>query len=256
MSCIYNHPSQRCHHNGQRTRLSSWLVWADPLLVWDSGNVQHPVVCSPTVSSVHGPRVELESAFLFFGRALSFLNVQRSGSNWCVFWRPAALSTATAPSLHRHHGGWLPQGVREGRKGCKEAWVTAPWFRERCKENTDRERERWGNCGGRVTASVASQCPRQEERELCAADCLTETQAAGWWHFMVTTCNPTNFSCWKSSFSNIEQHKIVVVTTIQRMTHFCICLNSSQKLQLGFVPYGGITYFISSTVWQEAEAVP
>lgn len=47
------------------------------------------------------------------------------------------------------------------------------------------------NGGGRVTASLASQSPRREEWKLCAADCLTETQAAGWWHFMVTTCNPT-----------------------------------------------------------------
>lgn len=31
MFCIYNHPSQRCHRNGQRTRVSSWssFLW-DP----------------------------------------------------------------------------------------------------------------------------------------------------------------------------------------------------------------------------------
>lgn len=54
---------------------------------------------------------------------------------------------------------------------------------QRCREITDRESERkretergkpWGKGN-----SVASWCPRQEERELCAVDCLTETQAVG-----------------------------------------------------------------------------
>lgn len=42
MLCIYNHPSQCCHHNGHRTWVCSWMVWANPLLVWDWRNVQHP----------------------------------------------------------------------------------------------------------------------------------------------------------------------------------------------------------------------
>lgn len=155
--------------------------------------------------------------------------------------------------------GWLRGEVRsQGRAGhCTLVYREM----QRKHRQRDREWEDGGDCGGRVTASVASQCPRQEEIELCAADCLTETQAAGWWHFMVTTWNPTNFSWWKSSFSKIEQHRIVVVTTIQRMTDFHTCFNS-QKLELGLVPYGGITYFASSTVncksfiWKKAESVP
>lgn len=33
MFCICNHLSQHCHRSGQRTRVSSWMVWADLVLV-------------------------------------------------------------------------------------------------------------------------------------------------------------------------------------------------------------------------------
>lgn len=236
MFCIYNHSSQRCHHKSQKTRVSSWMIlrWSASCVgLWEcpASSRVFPVVCSPTVKSGNGLRVKLES--VSFVCALSFVNVQRSDCNWCVFWRSAALSTATPRVCNTMEADCL--GLKE-RGGCMEVWVTAPWFIKRCRENRHKDRERGVNCGGRVTASVASQCRRQEERELCVADCLTETQAAGWWHFMVTTCNSTNFSWWKSYFSSSEQHRIVVVVTaIQRMTHFCVFFNSSRKLKLGLV---------------------
>lgn len=124
--------------------------------------------------------------------ALIFLNVQRSDINWCVFWRPAALSTAMPPVCTSTMQN--ASGRQRGKGGQGRVGHCTLFYRvmQRKDRQRDRDRERGRNCGGRVTASVASQCPRQEERELCAADCLTETLAAGWWHFMVTTCNPTN----------------------------------------------------------------
>lgn len=97
--------------------------------------------------------------------------------------------SAPAPCRLNASGGQRGKGGLQGRAGHCTLFYRAMQRKDRQR---DRDRERGGNCGGRVTASVASQCPRQEEGELCAADCLTETLAAGWWHFMVTTCNPTN----------------------------------------------------------------
>lgn len=97
--------------------------------------------------------------------------------------------SAPAPCRLNASGRQRGKGELQGRVGHCTLFYRAMQRKDRQR---DRDRERGGNCGGRVTASVASQCPRQEERQLCAADCLTETLAAGWWHFMVTTCNPTN----------------------------------------------------------------
>lgn len=246
--------SQQSEYMGLFLNGLSWSASCLGLVECAASSRVFPVVCSPTVESVHGQRVELES--VFFGCALSFLNVQRSGGNWCVFWRPAALSTVrpqSAPTPWRLiASGWQRGGKRlQGRAGhCTLVY----------REMQRKHREMWG--GGTVGEGWQLVWPASaqgERRANCAADCLTETQAVGWWHFTVTTCNPTNFSWWKSSFSNIEPHRVVVVVTA---IHFCICFNFSQKLELGLVPYGGITYFMSSTVncesfiWQKPESVP
>lgn len=126
MLYIYNHPSQHCHHNSQKTQISSWTVWADPARLCNSWYVQRPQgpfsVCSRVVETSNGLRLKLES--LSFCCALSSLTAQRRDRVWCVFWRPAALSTLRPQ--HWHYGSWAPQGDREGRGG-REGWVTAAW---------------------------------------------------------------------------------------------------------------------------------
>lgn len=57
-------------------------------------------------------------------------------------------------------------------------------------QKRDRQKRREGK-GGRAASAARA---RGESRVLCAADCLIGTEAAGWWHFMVTTCNPTKSS--------------------------------------------------------------
>lgn len=151
------------------------------------------------------------------------------------------------PSLHRHHGEWMPQGDREGREGCKEGRVTAPWFIERCREKTDRETEtgrEGGNSGGRVTASVASQCPRREERELCSR--LPDRDSGCWlMTFYGHNMQSYQFQLVKIQFSNIERCWIVVVLQPYKEWHtFTFVWILHRKLELGLVPYGGIIYFI------------
>lgn len=105
MFCICSHPSQHCHRSGQRTWVPSWMVWTD--LVLGTRGV--------TTSRVfEGPQS------LFFGCALIFLNVQRSDVNWCVFWRPAALSTAMPPVCTGTMQAECPRATeREGRVASK-----------------------------------------------------------------------------------------------------------------------------------------
>lgn len=94
MFYIYNHPSQLCHRNGQRTRVSSWCVW---LIQFSVGPILHI-----TFFRVF-PKVTMLSLFMASESKCSLRvcaklsNLQRSDINWCIFWTPAALSTATSP---------------------------------------------------------------------------------------------------------------------------------------------------------------
>lgn len=74
--------------------------------------------------------------------ALSSLTAQRRDRVWCVFWRPAALSTLRP--LRWHYGSWAPEGDRGGEWwgwGGSEGWVTAI---EQQTEQEREERRRWG----------------------------------------------------------------------------------------------------------------
>lgn len=157
MLYIYNHPSQQCHHNSQKTWISSWMVWVDPARVCNPWYVQRPrgpfSVCSHVVESSNGLRLKLES--LSFCCALSSLTAQRRNGVWCVFWRPAALSTLRPP--HWHYGSWAPQGDREGREGWEWRVGQCTLVKGETERKRDRQRKRGREAtGGRVPASVAS----------------------------------------------------------------------------------------------------
>lgn len=112
--------------------------------------VQHPsgpfAVCSHVVETGNGLRLKLES--LSFCCALSSLTAQRRDKVWCVFWRPAALSTLRP--LHWHYGRAEPLRVT-GREGWGMGGVGGkggslqPGKRE-SERKRDRQRRRGEGC--------------------------------------------------------------------------------------------------------------
>ena len=113
MLYIYDHPSQ------QKTWIWSWTVWADPACAHKSRTCS-PLkglfpVCDRVVETGNGLRLKLGS--LSFCCALSSLTAQRRDRVWCVFWRPAALSTLRPPVRSDTMEAEGPRGDREGREG-------------------------------------------------------------------------------------------------------------------------------------------
>lgn len=237
MFCICSHPSQRSENTGP---ILSGLNWSSSRDSW----------CNVL-------RGLWRSAVLVLWLCTYLSKCAEERCQLMCLLKACCFVNSDAPGLH--HAGWTPGGgaTERGGRVCEQGWVTAPCFMERCREKTDRDREvgMGGDCGGRVTASVASQCPRQEERELCAADCLTETLAAGWWHFMVTTCNPTNSLAGENPvFKHWMALDSCCCSCSKNDTHICICFNSSQNPEPGFAPYGGIIYSVPSRICCESKS--
>lgn len=161
MLYIYDHPSQ------QKTWILSWTVWADAACAHKSRTCStlkglFPV-CDRVVETGNGLRLNLGS--LSFCCALSSLTAQRRDRVWCVFWRPAALSTLRPP-VRSDTMEAEGLGVTErGGRVCEERWVTAPLLKREMERVTDEEGERkTGDRRGGV--SQCGQCPGLEERAL------------------------------------------------------------------------------------------
>lgn len=122
MLYIYSHPSEHCHHNSQKHGFNLERL---ELMFGSPGTynlLEGPSSVSSHVAVSHKELIfELES--LSFCCPRSSLTAPKRDRVWCVFWRPAALSTLRPQ--HWHYGSQMPQGD-SGAVGCRrEGWVTA-----------------------------------------------------------------------------------------------------------------------------------
>lgn len=169
-------------------------------------------VCGHVVETSNGLRLKLES--LSFCCALSSRAAQRRDRVWCVFWRPAALSTLRPPVRTDTMEAERLRVTEKGGRVVRKGGSLHPGKKEREREReTDEEREKERRGGG---GSSCGQCPRLEERALCSR------------------LPDRDWGCWLMTFygHNMQSHQLHLVKiqfSYTKQGVFCCCCRCHTK---------------------------